>query len=138
MLNRILVGYDGSEPARKAFDYGLDLAQKYGARILVLTVVQPPDFSEDVETEALVENSRAWHEKLLAPLKQRVAAQAIPVRFEVAVGHPAQQIIFRADRDKADLIIVGHRGKSLFQRLLLGSVSKQVIQYAERPVLVVR
>jgi nucleotide-binding universal stress UspA family protein len=138
MLNRILVGYDGSEPARKAFDYGLDLAQKYGARMLVVTVVRPPDFSEDVETEAMVENSRAWHEKLLAPLKQQVEVQAIPVRFEVAVGHPAQQIIFRADRDKTNLIIVGHRGKSLFQRLLLGSVSKQVIQYAECPVLVVR
>jgi nucleotide-binding universal stress UspA family protein len=58
--------------------------------------------------------------------------------FEVAVGHATQQIIYHADRYQVDLIVLGHRGKSMFQRLLLGSVSKQVVQYADRTVLVVR
>jgi nucleotide-binding universal stress UspA family protein len=58
--------------------------------------------------------------------------------FEVVVGHPAEQIIYHADRHRVDLIVVGDRRLSKFARLLLGSVSKEVVQHADRPVLVVR
>ena len=138
MINKILLAYDGSEPAKKALDAALDLARKYQAELYVLTVAQPPDFSEDVETEAIVENSRGYHERILTPVKDLVAASGVKAQFEVAVGHPAEQIIYHADRYQVDLIVLGHRGKSLFRRLLLGSVSKQVVQYADRTVLVVR
>ena len=138
MINKILLAYDGSESAKKALDAALDLARKYQAELYVLTVAQPPDFSEDVETEAIVENSRGYHERILTPVKDLVAASGVKAQFEVAVGHPAEQIIYHADRYQADLIVLGHRGKSLFRRLLLGSVSKQVVQYADRTVLVVR
>jgi nucleotide-binding universal stress UspA family protein len=138
MIKRILFAYDGSDPAKKALNTALDLAQKYQAGLYVVTVARPPDFGEDVETEAIIENSRSYHERILAPVKDLVAASGVNAVFEVAVGHPAEQIIYHADRCQADLIVLGHRGKSLFRRLLLGSVSKQVVQYAERTVLVVR
>ena len=138
MINKILLAYDGSEPAMKALDTALDLALKYQAELYVLTVAQPPDFSEDVETEAIIENSRSYHQRILTPVRHRVGASGVKTVFEVAVGHAAQQIIYHADRYQVDLIVLGHRGKSLYQRLLLGSVSKQVVQYADRTVLVVR
>ena len=138
MIKRILLAYDGSEPAKKALDTALDIAGKYQAKLFVLTVVQPPDFGEDVETEAIIENSRNFHERALAPVKLLVGARGTNAVFEVAVGHPAEQIIYHADRYEVDLIVLGHRGKSLFRRLLLGSVTKQVTQYADRTVLVVR
>lgn len=138
MIEKILLAYDGSEPARKALDAALDLARKYQAELYVLTVAQPPDFGEDVETEAIIENSRGYHERILTPVKDLVATSGVKAVFEVAVGHPAEQIIYHADRYLVDLIVLGHRGKSLFRRLLLGSVSKQVVQYADRTVLVVR
>ncbi len=138
MIKRILLAYDGSEPAKKALDTALDLARKYEAELHVLTVAQPPDFGEDVETEAIIENSRNYHQRILAPVKHLVATSGVKAQFEVAVGHPAEQIIYHADRYKVDVIVLGHRGKSLFRRLLLGSVSKQVTQYADRTVLVVR
>lgn len=138
MINKILLAYDGSESAKKALATALDLARKYQAELYVLSVAQPPDFGEDVETEAIVENSRSYHERTLLPVKDLVATSGVKAVFEVAVGHPAEQIIYHADRYRVDLIVLGHRGKSLFRRLLLGSVSKQVVQYAERTVLVVR
>ncbi|OFZ97799.1 MAG: hypothetical protein A3H35_21540 [Betaproteobacteria bacterium RIFCSPLOWO2_02_FULL_62_17] len=138
MYRKILVGYDGSEPGRKAFDNALALAARDKAELYVLTVVRPPVIGDDVESEAVIENSRDYHAKLLAPLKHPASAKGVKSHFEVVVGHPAEQIIYHADRHKVDLIVVGDRGRSKFTRLLLGSVSKQVVQYSDHAVLVVR
>jgi nucleotide-binding universal stress UspA family protein len=138
MINRILVAYDGSDPARKACDFAFSLAQTCQAEAWVLAVARPPDFAEDVETEAIIENSRKYHQRLLAQIKQGLAGTNLQIHFEVAVGHPAEQIIHHAERHNVDLIIMGHRGRSFFERLRLGSVSKQVMDYANCAVLVTR
>jgi len=138
MYRKILVGYDGSQAGEKAFDRALELAKIHGAELYVLTVSRPPEIGDDVETEAVIENSREYHRKLLVPLRRKAEQAGVKGHFEVAVGHPAEQIIFDADKHQVDLIVVGDRGRSKFARLLLGSVSKTVVQYADRPVLVVR
>ena len=138
MYTKILVGYDGSGAGKKAFETALELAAMHGAELYVLTVCRPPEIGDDVETEAVIENSRRYHRGLLAELKPAVAAKGVKAHFEVGVGHPAEQIIYDADRRAVDLIVVGDRGRSKFARLLLGSVSKPVVQYAGRPVMVVR
>ena len=138
MYRRILVGYDGSAAGRKAFDTALELSVKHGAELYVLSVARTLDVPDDVEAEAVIENSRNYHRRLLGELQPLTAAKGVKAHFEVAVGHPAEQIIFDADRHAVDLIVVGDRGRSRFTRLLLGSVSKQVTEHAGRPVLVVR
>jgi nucleotide-binding universal stress UspA family protein len=138
MYRKILVGYDGSAAGRKAFDSALELAKRDAAELYVLSVARPPEIGDDVETEAVIENSRRYHRALLAELRAAAAKTAVKTHYEVAVGHPAEQIMHEADRHGVDLIVVGDRGRSKFARLLLGSVSKQVVQYAGRPVLVVR
>ena len=138
MIRKILLAYDGSEPSKKASEYALDIAQKYAAQVFVVSVARPPEMGEDVETEAVIENSRAYHGKLLASVIHLAATRKIEVECEVAVGHPAEQIMYSADRHDVDLIVMGHRGKTVFRRLLMGSISKQVVQHANQPVLVVR
>jgi nucleotide-binding universal stress UspA family protein len=138
VYRRILVGYDGSEAGRKAFDAALELARRDAAELFVLSVARPPEIGDDVETEAVIENSRRHHRALLAELRASAAKVDVKAHYEVAVGHPAEQIMHHADVHAAELIVVGDRGRSKFARLLLGSVSKQVVQYAGRPVLVVR
>jgi nucleotide-binding universal stress UspA family protein len=134
MPKNILLAYDGSESADRAFDQALDLAGKYGAQLHVLTVARPPEFGEEVETEAVVENSRRHAHQIQKPLKEKAPG----ARFEVAVGHPAVQITAWAEAHGIDLIVLGHRGKTLFERWLIGSVAKKVISYAPCSVLVVR
>jgi nucleotide-binding universal stress UspA family protein len=138
VYRKILIGYDGSAAGRKAFDTALELARKDGAELYVVSVARPLEIADDVEAEAVIENSKSHHRRLLAELRPLVAAAGVSTHFEVSVGHPAEQIIFDADRHGVDLIVVGDRGRSKFARLLLGSVSKQVVQYAGRAVLVVR
>ena len=138
MYRKILVAYDGSAAARKAFDTAMELAKRDAAELYVLSVAQPPEIGDDVETEAVIENSRRYHRRILAELKSLAGPKGVKTHFEVAVGHPAEQIMHQADLHGVDLIVVGSRGRSKFARLLLGSVSKQVVQYAGRPVLVAR
>ena len=137
-MKKILIAYDGSEAADKAYRHALDLADKYGAELKVLAVASPPEFAEDVETGAILENAQEHYEKQFVSLKEQAAAQGVQPRFEITVGHPAEQIIYHAEQDEVDLIVMGHRGKTFLQRWLLGSVTKRVISYAHCTVLVVR
>lgn len=138
MIHKILLAYDGSEPAAKAFDHAADLAQRYGAELHVLTVAQVPDFGDEVETEAVIEQSRKHNEAVLKALRQRAAHAGVKARFELQIGHPAQQILDHAGMEGIDLIVLGHRGHGLLDRWRLGSVTHRVISYADCAVTVVR
>ena len=133
-MKHILIAYDGSDSARRAFDQAVDLAKRYAAQLTVLAVSRPPEFGSEVETEAVMENSLQHYRDLLEPLK----ALASEARFEVAVGHPAVKITTYAEANGIDLIVLGHRGETLFERWLIGSVAKKVMSYAPCSVLVVR
>ena len=93
---------------------------------------------EDVETTALLESAKERFEGDFAALRKKAEAARVTPHFEVAVGHPAEQILYHADSVGADHIVMGHRGKNVFERWLMGSVSKRVISYATCSVTVVR
>lgn len=138
MFRRLLVGWDDSAPAAKAFDYALDIARKYGASIDVVAVARPPEFGEEVETEAVLESAQEHFEQSLAALKAQGVGAGVPIDCAVRVGHPAEQLSYHADQKGIDLIVLGHRGRTRLQRWRLGSVSRQVMLDASCPVLVVR
>jgi nucleotide-binding universal stress UspA family protein len=137
-IKKIVVAYDTSEQAERGFDVGIDLAQKYSAELVVLAVVQLPEPMEDIETEAILESGQAYFEKHFGRLREKTASSGVIPRFEVRVGHPADQIIHFANQEDADIIVMGHRGKSLLKQWLLGSTSKRVLSYAHCSVLIVR
>lgn len=136
MIHKLLIAYDGSTPSKAAFEFALDLVNKYGAELHVLAVASAPEFGAEVETEAIIESSIRHYTQLLDSLKIRVAG--LTVKFEVMLGHPAESIVIYAEAHGIDHIVVGHRGHSLFERWLLGSVARQVIAYAPCAVTVVR
>jgi len=138
LIQRILVAYDGSKPSEKAFEFGLDIARKYGAEMIVLSVARPPEPAEVVETEAVLESAKEYYERHFAELREKASAAGVSPKFDVVVGHPAAQIVHAANDRGVDLVVMGHTGKSLVQRWLLGSVSKRVLSYAHCTVAVVR
>jgi nucleotide-binding universal stress UspA family protein len=138
MISKLLIAYDGSERAKKAFDVGIEMAAKFGAEVFVVSVARPPEPADDVETEAILENANQYYEKHFADLKEAAASAGIEPHFEILVGHPAEQIVHYANVKQVDMIVMGHRGKSLIQRWLLGSVSKRVLSYANCTVTIVR
>src|SRR5258708_38948409 len=90
MYTKILVGYDGSEPGKKAFETALELAATHGAELHVLTVCRPPEIGDDVETEAGIENSRRHHPGLRSEPKPAVPADRGQGPFEAPDGHPPE------------------------------------------------
>ena len=134
---KVLVAYDGSEPAGHALTRAAQIAQRGDAEVTVISVVPlqasgprsaGPVISGDVE-----EHGRELDEAL-AKLKE-AGVEAAKIE---AVGHPAESIVDEAERGKFDLIIVGHRGRHGIQRFLMGSTATRVVTHAHCDVLVVR
>jgi nucleotide-binding universal stress UspA family protein len=138
MISKVLVGYDGSPSSQRALDFASDLASKYAAELHVLAVARPPDFAEEVETRAAIDHSRGHLEKVISGARNRLMKSPSPQRFHVVVGHPAEQLVRFAEEHGIDHIVVGHRGHTLFERWLIGSIARQVVAYAHCAVTVVR
>jgi len=138
MTKRLLVAFDGSPSAQKAFAFAISLARVLEAELYVLAVARPPEPADDVETEAVIESAREYFEAQFAAASEKAKASGVRTQFEIAVGHPAEQIVDRADTQGIDHIVMGHRGNTFFRRWLLGSVCKQVIDHASCTVTVVR
>jgi nucleotide-binding universal stress UspA family protein len=138
MIRNVVIAYDGSPYARRAFDVGLEIARLYRATVLVLSVAQMPEPAMIYETTALLDEAHAHYEKDFADLRAAAKSAGLPLETRVVIGHVSDQIVQQATDEHADLIVMGHRGKSLIERWLLGSVSKRVISYAHCSVLVVR
>lgn len=138
MISKLLVAYDASEQSEKAYDLALDMAAKYSAEVVVLSIARPPEPPVAVETKAVLENATEYYQAHFKRLKEKAASSGLEPRFEVRVGHPAEQIVHFAGQEAADMIVMGHRGGSFLQRWLLGSVAKRVLSYAPCTVVVVR
>jgi nucleotide-binding universal stress UspA family protein len=138
MYARILLAYDASEGAKRAFLSARELATRFHATLRVIAVVRPPDFGGDVETEAVIENSRRHYEKALQQLANQLSGTGAATQCDVVVGHPAHRIVLEAEQWKADLVVLGHVGQGLMGRWLLGSVAKQVMHHAHCSVLIAR
>ena len=137
-IDKILMAYDGSDSSRRAFRFALDVAAKFNSELHVVTVVHPPEFPDAVEMEAILEAATDATEKEFESLRAEAAKAGLTLETELATGHPAEQIVHVATEMKADLIVMGHRGKSVMERWLVGSVSKRVVSYAPCSVTIVR
>lgn len=138
-MKHILVPYDGSEQAEKAFDLALVFASKFQSAVTVLAVARLLEPPEDEETEAILEAARDRYQKMFNELKIK-SEPYLPMHlnFKIRVGHPSEQIIYEAEDLAVDHIVMGHRGNTVFHRWLLGSVAKQVMIYANCAITIVR
>jgi nucleotide-binding universal stress UspA family protein len=138
-MQKIVVGYDGSDTAGRALDRAAEIAEA-GAEIVVVCGANLPDTTYDplfgVETGDPVEAERV--ENAMEAARERLAGTGRSARAVEGHGHPADAILTRAADERADLIVVGTRGLSAVQRTLLGSVSTRVLHHAHCDVLVVR
>ncbi|MGA2429537.1 MAG: universal stress protein [Candidatus Acidiferrum sp.] len=137
-FRKILVGFDGSAQAEKAAATAFSLAQVMDARVILLAVARPAEPATSVELSAMLDDAREHYEQDFIKLRAKAQQREVELETEIVVGHPAEQIIRRAEADHIDLILLGHRGMSRFEKWILGSISERVLRYAHCPVMVVR
>ena len=137
-FKKILIGYDGSAQGEKATETGLALAQSLDAQVLLFAVARPPEPATMVEVDAMLDNAREHFEEQFRTLTQRAKDLGVELETDIAVGHPVEQIVHRAETDHVDLIVLGRRGRSRFTKMLVGSTAEKVLRYAHCPVMVVR
>ncbi|BDG09576.1 hypothetical protein AMPC_26890 [Anaeromyxobacter paludicola] len=142
-LQRILVATDLSPASVTAFERALELATRYGARLLVAHAYQDHHLPQAgfACTETWDEWDRGFREdarKRLAPLVRRAWEAGLEADALLLPGFPDEALVEAARAQDADLLVVGTHGRRGPARLLLGSVAARVVATAPCPVLVVR
>ena len=162
-VTKILVPIDYSGQSDRALQWGASLAQKYGARLLLLHVIpqaseglsesraertdpllpfaldnpavyRAPSALGEVMSVDLVETAQDDLKDLaIATLNERLSVSPI-----VGVGEPAEEIVRLARGEAVDLIVMGTRGRSGLRHVLLGSVAETVVRTAPCPVFTVK
>jgi nucleotide-binding universal stress UspA family protein len=133
---KILVAYDGSEPAKHALKRAAEIA-RHGHDVTVISVV-PLQASGPRSAGPIVGGDIEEHGRELQEAVAMLKEAGIQSETIEAVGHPAESIVDEAERGGFGLIIVGHRGHGGVARFLLGSTATRVVTHAHCDVLVVR
>src|SRR5690349_7909633 len=139
-MDTFLIATDDSPSARQAVTVGIDLADKQGAQVIFVHVAprlewlpvaapvhaQTPHVPNDADRASLVEAVELARER------------GVTARTELLVGDRVDELVAYADAVDAKMIILGSHGHGPLASVLLGSVSRGVLDEAVRPVLVVR
>src|SRR2546426_9983614 len=121
-VRKILVPIDFSEPSKKAANYGLSLALEFEAR-LVLAHISPYD-------PHVYEKAKAGLLELIPP-EQRTR---LDYEIIVKAGEIREELLGIVEEKEIDLVVMGSRGRSYFERLLLGSVTERLLRQLQIPI----
>ncbi len=145
-MRTIVVGYDGSDGARRALDRAVELARALSSRIVVVSAAMIPPAVDPLSPGPVLAVEPAWAaglnaeelaERIIAEARAQLEGSGIEVEYAPRTGPADDAIIDVADSVGADLIVVGTREPGFVTRLLEGSVSEDVARRAHRDVLIV-
>lgn len=142
-IRQILAPTDFSEYSKEAVAYAFELAQKFGAKLLLLHVIEMPaypieGFVPPSIGSTLIEDleRQAWAD--LAQVLPEAQNDKVALTRQVVVGIPYRKIVEVAAAEKADLIVMATHGRTGLGHLLIGSVAERVVRAAPCPVLTIR
>lgn len=145
MFKHLLLPTDGSPLSARAIDQGLALAKQLGAKVSMITVLEPlrafnasSELLADVR-ESFEKNSREAADRTLQAAADQASALGVQASTTVVTGsQPYRQIIDAASQGGCDLIVMASHGRRGVSGLLMGSVTQKVLTHSSIPVLVIR
>jgi nucleotide-binding universal stress UspA family protein len=136
----ILVPYDGSDPAQRAIEHAVGVAN--GEEIVLLRVIEVADgmidAGIDLVRERLKEMQKSEASELSDEIRTLMDTEDVEFRIETAVGKPAREIVSFAEDTDVTQIVIGSHGREGISRVLLGNVAENVVRRAPTTVTVVR
>jgi nucleotide-binding universal stress UspA family protein len=140
MFKKILVGYDGSEGAKKALEVGIDMAEHYGAELHSISVEE--DLPHYAATVGEVQEAKAEKNGYFARLNQEAAEMAakegVSLHTKVMAGHEVETIVDYAKDHHFDLVMIGFMGHSKIYDRVWGSTSQNITRLVPCTVMVVK
>lgn len=139
---KVLFCTDFSENADIAFDYALDFAMRMpSVELIILHIIPEPEAqfwkTYIYEIEGIDEKAKKdIDERISRTYLQRIPPE-LSVRVEIKIGRDYQEILKFSSDEKVDVIVMGRRGHSTWEKPFFGSVVERVVRRAECPVLVV-
>src|SRR4051794_2646247 len=142
MVQKIAVGTDGTETASRAVEFAMDMAERYGAKLVIASAYRPVS-----ETRLTGERDAApadvqWAvnpsqevDATLRDVEERAPERGLDYVSEARTGDPADVLVEIAGDQGVDVLIVGNRGMN---RRILGSVPNSVSHHAPCSVLIVK
>jgi len=144
MYNTILVPLDGSKRAERILPHVEDLAQRFGAEVVFLRVIDPvpylvgPDGAFVALQEQELGGRTTEAEAYLCTLVARFEGKGIKAHQRIDLAPTVQAIVDASERENADLIAIASHGRSGLSRFFYGSVAAGVLHRADRPLLLIR
>ena len=136
---RVLVATDTSATSAGAERAGIELAARFGASLILLSVIDPSRLRlAGGLFHTRVDQVRAEREAALARIVDNARQQGVSTQYLIWEGDPGDSVIEAAEAEGADVIVVGSHARGPVGRLLLGSVSAYVVDHGRRPVVVIR
>jgi nucleotide-binding universal stress UspA family protein len=135
MSSGILIGYDGSDCAKRALEVGLDVAKVYGEKVTIAFGYELNPVAGEMADYAKA--LRELAESRLGEGKQLAAGSGLEVEAVIIEEAPARGLVQLAEERDLRVIVVGTRGESPIRGALIGSTAHKLIHLSERPVLVV-
>jgi nucleotide-binding universal stress UspA family protein len=154
MFKRLLVPLDGSRFGSRALRYATEVAQRFGAEVILIRVIRPttPVISagtygvvSPAESEIAVQAALEADKRNAARAKRYLRAKVRAIRsrhtkasYQIAIGDPSKSIIEFSTKENIDLVVMTTHGKSGLKRAVMGSIADVVIRESGKPVLVIR
>jgi len=143
-FGRILCAIDFSEASLAAFQQAAEMARVGGGELYLLHSIEARPFVSDlIGINEMGETAVGLEEKASAALESLVASSAsilkgIPLNTEITTGRAYVEVLNRARDWCADLIVLGARGATSVEQLVVGSTAEHVMKAALCSVLIVR
>ena len=133
-MQKILLAYDGGEPAHRALELTVDLARQFGATVTVVSVTPIHPGRAPIDPW----DDRPVHLHELAEAQRLLRDRGIEPQLLSPTGEPAPTIEWIATEGEFDTVILGSRGLGAVSRFFQGSVSEHVATHGQSTVIVAR
>lgn len=143
LFQNILVPFDGSKFANRAFKIALNMAKKYSSKVTILTVLNNPISGSWYVDNRIADADLKRQLKVIQNQFDKFAesAKKSNVKFHSKTIYPqnvGKAIVSYAKSNKIDLVVMGSHGKTNWDKLILGSVASGVSNRVHCPVLIVK
>lgn len=143
VFKNILVPYDGSTYANRAFNKALDISKQHDSKLRVVACLDVANlggwYIDKRINKDIMKKAKNLTEKLFSKLNDIAKKNSVPLESKIIESkNTVKSILSFAESKKIDLIVMGSSGRGGFDKMLLGSVSNGVMQKAKCSVLIVK